>query len=153
MQQNIDLIDLLDALNAAGAKYLLIGSYALAFHGRPRATKDADIFVGSDPENAERVWNALVAFGAPLDELQPSDLSSPGTFYIMGRPPNQIDIITAIDGVTFDQAWDTRNISSYGQVPVSYIGRAELIANKRAAGRLQDLADVEYLESRSDDHI
>jgi hypothetical protein len=148
MQQNTDLIDLLNALNAEGARYLVIGAYAFAFHGRPRATDDVDVFVGSDPENAKKVWKALISFGAPLAELQSSDLSSPGTFYIMGRPPNQIDIITSIDGVTFEQAWATRVASTYGGVPVCYIGRAELIANKKAAARPQDLADVAYLESR-----
>jgi hypothetical protein len=146
MDRNIDLIDLLVALNAAEAEFLIIGAYAFAFHGRARATKDSDVFIGSDPENARKVWNALVAFGAPLDELRESDLASPGTFFIMGRPPNQIDIITSIDGVSFTQAWEGRVESTYGGVPVAYIGRAELIANKKAAGRPQDLADVAYLE-------
>jgi hypothetical protein len=146
MQQNIDLIDLLTALNAASAEYLIVGAYAFAFHARPRATKDSDIFVGSDPENARKVWSALVAFGAPLSELRCEDLASPGTFYIMGRPPNQIDIITSIDGVSFAQAWANRVTSSYGGVSAHYIGRADLIANKKAAARPQDLADVAYLE-------
>ena len=150
MQQNIDLIDLLRALNAEGAKYLIVGAYAFAFHGRPRATGDVDLFCGSDPTNAEKIWRALVAFGAPLEDLSVSDLASPGTFYIMGRPPNQIDLITAIDGVTFEQAWSTRIESIYAGVPVSYIGREELIANKKAAARPQDLADVNYLESVKD---
>ena len=151
MHQNIDLIDLLRALNDAGAKYVVVGAYALAFHGRPRATKDVDIFVGSDPENAEKVWKALVAFNAPLEELRPSDLASPGVFYIMGRVPNQIDIITEIDGVSFDEAWPTRVTSTYGGVPVYYLGRAELIRNKKTAARPQDLADVAYLESNADE--
>jgi hypothetical protein len=147
MQQNIDLIELLAALNAEGARYLIIGAYAFAFHGRPRATKDADIFISSDVENAQKVWRTLVAFGAPLENLKPSDLTSPGTIFSMGRPPNQIDIFTEIDGVTFEQAWSTRVPSSHAGVPVSYIGRAALIENKKAAGRPQDLADVAYLES------
>ncbi len=147
MHQNVDLIDLLNALNAEGAEYLIIGAYAFAFHGRPRATCDVDIFVRLDSKNAEKVWRALLAFGAPLTELRPDDLKTPGTFYIMGRPPNQIDIITSIDGVTFEQAWAARVVSTYGGVPVCYIGKAELIENKKAAGRPQDLADVAYLES------
>ncbi|HEY1654034.1 MAG TPA: hypothetical protein VGF86_02845 [Candidatus Tumulicola sp.] len=150
MQPNIDLIDLLVALNAAGAEYLLVGAYAFAFHGRPRATKDVDIFVGSNAANARRVWNALTAFGAPLAELSETDLSSPGLFYVMGRPPNQIDVITTIDGVTFKEAWSTRVESTYGGVAISYIGKAALIANKKAAARPQDLADVAYLESGDD---
>lgn len=146
MQLNIDLIDLLGALNAAEARYLIIGAYAFAFHGRARATKDIDIFVGSDAENAHKVWQALIAFGAPIAELREADLAVPGTFFIMGRAPNQIDIITSIDGVTFEEAWQHRIAASYGGVAVNYIGRSEFIANKRAAGRPQDLADVAYLE-------
>jgi hypothetical protein len=146
MQQNIDLIDLLAALNAAGARYLLVGAYAFAFHGRPRATKDSDIFIDNTPENARRVWNALLAFGAPLSDLREDDLSAVDTFFIMGRPPNQIDIITTIEGVSFAEAWPNRVESTYGDVAVSYIGRADLITNKKAAGRPQDLADVDYLE-------
>lgn len=146
MQRNIDLIDLLRALNDAAAEFLIIGAYALAFHGRPRFTKDVDIFVGSHPENARKIWQALLAFGAPMTELRLEDLIQPGLFYIMGRPPNQIDIITSIDGLAFDEAWATRVPSMYGGVPVHYIGKKELIANKKAAARPQDIADVAYLE-------
>lgn len=147
MQQNSDLIDLLGALNAAGAEYLIVGAYAFAFHGRPRATKDVDIFVGSNRDNARKVWDALASFGAPLAALRPEDLASAGTFFIMGRPPNQIDIITSIDGVTFEQAWASRISSTYGGIATYYIGRSDLIANKKAVARPQDLADVAYLES------
>ncbi len=147
MQPNSDLIDLLLALNAAGAKYLIVGGYAFAYHGRIRATKDADVFVGSDPENAARVWCALVAFGAPLSELRRKDLRSKGTFFIMGRAPNQIDIITEIDGVSFEEAWDRRIAATIANVPVAYLSRNDLIANKTAAGRPQDLADLAYLQS------
>jgi len=146
MQQNIDLIELLAALNAEGVRYLIVGAYALGFHGRPRATKDADIFVAADPENAKKLWKTLVNFGAPLEELRPIDLSSPGTIFIMGRPPNQIDILTEIDGVTFHEAWASRAASTFCGVPVNYIGRAELVRNKKTVGRPQDLADVAYLE-------
>jgi hypothetical protein len=146
MQQNSDLIDLLGALNAAGAKYLIVGAYALAFHGRPRATKDTDIFIGADTENGRKVFQALRAFGAPLASLTESDLASPDTFFIMGRPPNQIDIITSIDGITFDEAWKNRIESTYAGVSVAYIAKNDLITNKRASARPQDLADVSHLE-------
>ncbi len=145
MNPNSDLIDLLRELNEENAKYLLIGAYAFAIHGRIRATKDADIFIGTDPHNGAKVWRALQRFGAPLAGLRPEDLAKPDTFYIMGRPPNQIDIITTIDGVTFDEAWTNRVETSYGDLSVSYIGREDLIANKEAAGRPQDLLDVRYL--------
>jgi hypothetical protein len=149
MNQNSDLIDLLRALNAEGARYLIVGGYAFAFHARPRATKDADIFVGTDAANAAKVWRALRAFGAPLDELNEADLRAPETFFIMGRAPNQIDIITTIDGVSFDGAWENRRESLYGDIPVQYIGRGDLIANKVAAGRPQDILDVRYLNENA----
>ncbi len=132
MQQNIDLIDLLRALNAEGTKYLIVGAYWVGLR------KCRENMAGA------------AAFGAPLEDLKVSDLASPGTFFIMGRPPNQIDLITAIDGVSFEQAWSTKIEATYGGVPVSYIGRDELIANKKAAARPQDLADVSYLESAKD---
>jgi hypothetical protein len=147
MQANSDLTELLAALNAEGARYLIVGAYAVGLHGRPRATKDADLFVGSDPSNAERVWNALARFGAPLSGVTIDDLATPGTFYIMGRAPNQIDIITEIDGVDFDRAFKNKVTSSYGGVPAFFISKEDLLANKRAAGRPQDLADVAFLES------
>lgn len=145
MQPNSDLIDLLAVLNAEDAKYVIVGGYAFAIHGRLRATKDVDIFVGSDPDNAARVWRALEQFGAPLAELQVEDLTKPETFFIMGRAPNQIDIITSIDGVPFERAWANRVTGTYGEVPVHYISKDDFIANKEAAGRPQDKADLEYL--------
>lgn len=145
MELNSDLIDLLHALNEAGAEYLIVGGYAFAVHGRVRATKDVDIFVGTDPRNAEKVWRALGSFGAPLDELRVEDLTKPETFFIMGKPPNQIDVITTIDGVTFEAAWPNRVSGTYGGVRALYIGRRDLIANKTAADRPQDRLDVAYL--------
>jgi len=147
MDLNSDLIDLLRALNAERAKYLIVGGYAFAVHGKLRATKDADIFIGTNPENAQRVWKALSSFGAPLEELQVQALTVPKTFFIMGRAPNQIDIITTIDGVTFESAWKNRFATTYGGVEVNYIGKADLIANKESAGRPQDRVDVEYLRN------
>ena len=145
MHFNSDLIELLRALNDAGADYLIVGGYAFAVHGRVRATKDVDIFVGTDRSNARKVWQALLTFGVPLEELSVADLATPDTFFIMGRPPNQIDVITTIDGIAFEAAWSRRVTSTYGGVVVHYIGRADLIANKEAANRPQDRADVAYL--------
>jgi hypothetical protein len=133
-------------LNAANAKYLIVGGYALAVHGHLRATKDVDIFVGTDPENADRVYSALSRFGAPLEELTRADLADPDVFFIMGRPPNQIDIITTIDGVTFEAAWRNRLECSYDGVPAWFIARDDLVANKTASGRPQDLADLAALK-------
>jgi hypothetical protein len=150
VERNDDLIDLLRALNAEGAKYLIVGGYAFALHGRLRATKDADIFVGTDGENADRVWHALGAFGAPLEELRPEDLTQADCFFVMGRPPNQIDIITTIDGVSFEEAWEHRVEQTYGGERAYYIGREDLVKNKSAAARPQDLADVAYLTQKND---
>ena len=147
MDGNIDLIDLLHALNAESARYLLVGGYAFAFHGKVRATKDVDIFVGTDAENANRVWSALRAFGVPLEALEREDLTQTDTFFILGRAPNQIDIITTIDGIEFEEAWNRRVSSSYGPEVTFYISREDLIRNKSAAGRPQDLVDVAYLTS------
>jgi hypothetical protein len=150
VERNDDLIDLLRALNAEGAKYLIVGGYAFALHGRLRATKDVDIFVGIDPNNAHRVWRALAAFGAPLEELRPEDLTQPDSFFIMGRPPNQIDVITTIDGVSFEEAWGHRVEQTYGGERAHYIGREDFIKNKTAAARPQDVADVAYLTQEND---
>ncbi|MEO6990845.1 MAG: DUF6036 family nucleotidyltransferase [Candidatus Baltobacteraceae bacterium] len=139
------MIDLLRALNDERANYLIVGGYAFAVHGRVRATKDVDIFIGTDPGNVAKVWRALGAFGAPLEDLSVDDLCVPDTFYIMGRPPNQIDIITTIDGISFETAWPNRVEATYAGVPVSYIGREDLIKNKKAADRPQDRLDLEYL--------
>ncbi len=149
MEPNSDLIDLLRALNDEGASYLIVGGYAFAVHGKVRATNDADIFIGTDPDNGARVWRALATFGAPLNELRVEDLSQPHTFFIMGRPPNQIDIITTIVGISFEEAWPNRVVLTYGGIPVNYIARDDLIVNKEAADRPQDRLDVVYLRGQS----
>ena len=149
MPVNSDFRDLFAALNAAGARYLLVGGYAVAFHAEPRFTKDLDVWTEPEAENARRVLDALRAFGAPLQELSASDLAQPGIVFQIGVPPNRIDVVTSIDGVAFDAAWPDRVETSYGDQPMFVIGRACLIRNKRAAGRPQDLIDVVALERSS----
>jgi hypothetical protein len=146
---NADFRDLLVCLGREGAEYVLVGAYALAFHGVPRATGDIDVLVRPTVENAARVWRALVAFGAPLAAagVQPEDFATPGLVYQIGLPPRRIDVLTEISGVSFDEAWGTRGVAELDGLPVPFLGRATLIANKRATGRLKDLADVERLES------
>jgi len=148
MSVNPDFRDLFAVLNGAEAEFLIVGGYALAVHGVPRFTKDLDIWVRANETNAIRVWNALAAFGAPFGDLKLEDLSSPGIIFQMGVPPNRIDIITGIDGVTFDEAWVRRVPSAYGDQPVAVIGREELIRNKSATGRPQDALDVDTLRRR-----
>ena len=143
---NPDFLDLLIALNAADARFLVVGGYAVGVHGRPRATKDLDIWIEASGENAARVMRALRDFGAPLGDLSEADLEAPGTGFKMGQPPSRIDILTQIEGVRFEDAWPRRVETAFGQVTCTVIGRADLLTNKRAAGRPQDLADVAALE-------
>jgi hypothetical protein len=133
-------------LNGAGARYLLVGGYAVAFHAQPRFTKDLDVWTDPDPANAPRVYEALRRFGAPLGELTTADLERPGTIFQIGVPPNRIDIVTAIDGVSFAEAWPDRAETTYGAQPVPVIGRRDLVRNKRASGRPQDVLDLKVLE-------
>jgi hypothetical protein len=144
---NPDFRDLFAALNAAGARYLLVGGYAVAFHAQPRFTKDLDVWTDPDPTNAARVYDALRGFGAPLNELTAADLARPGTVFQIGVPPNRIDIVTAIDGVGFSESWPARAETTYGDQSVPVIGKRHLVQNKRASGRPQDLLDLEILES------
>jgi hypothetical protein len=146
MPTNSDFRDLFVALNAAGAEYLVVGAHALAAHGHVRATKDLDVWTRQGPENAARVHRALAAFGAPLSGLSVEDLAGPGLIFQIGVPPVRIDVITSIDGVEFEDAWPERVASTYGDQSVSVLSRRHLIQNKKASGRLQDLADVEALE-------
>jgi hypothetical protein len=144
---NPDFRDLFAALNAAEARYLLVGGYAVAFHAQPRFTKDLDVWTDPDPANAAQVFEALRQFGAPLHELTAADLSRAGTIFQIGMPPNRIDIVTAIDGVSFPEAWPDRAETTYGDQTVPVIGCRHLVQNKRASGRPQDSLDLEILES------
>jgi hypothetical protein len=143
---NQDFSDLFAELNAANARYLLVGGYALAVHSRPRFTKDLDIWIEPTPENAARVHAALVRFGAPLQHFSIEDLQQPGIVIQIGLPPSRVDLLTSIDGVDFDEAWPGRTMFQYGTNAIQVIGVSQLIQNKRASGRAQDLADVELLE-------
>jgi len=145
MLLNPDFSDLLSALHAANARYLLIGGYAFSFHAEPRATKDFDVWVEPTEPNARAVWQALATFGAPMAELSIDDFARPGMVVQIGIAPNRIDLVTSIDGVTFDEAWRGRVVTSYGNVPITIIGLSELIKNKRSVGRPQDLADIHRL--------
>lgn len=141
-----DFRDLLAAFNAHGVEYLVVGAHALAAHGHVRATKDLDVWVRAEPLNAARTLQALAAFGAPLHDLTAEDLAVPGTVFRIGVPPVRIDVITAIDGAEFEDAWEDRMATTFAGVPVFVLSRSHLVQNKKAAGRLQDLADVESLE-------
>jgi len=147
---NDDFRDLLSLLLETESRFLVVGAHALAVHGVPRATGDLDVWIDRDRENAERVWNALVRFGAPVAALGilKGDLETPNTVVQLGLPPHRIDVLTDITGVEFGAAWPSRVSSHLGGLEVPFLSKAHLIANKRATGRLRDLADVEALENR-----
>ena len=144
---NQDFRDLLAALLAAQARFLVVGAHALGVHGVPRATGDLDVWVAADVSNAARVWSALGVFGAPLNALAISqgDFARPDVVVQLGLPPHRIDLLTSISGVTFDDAWPGRVLHEIAGLQVPFIGRADLIRNKRASGRTKDRADLEAL--------
>ena len=145
---NEDFRDILRALSDADARFLVVGAYAVSVHAEPRATGDLDICIRPTAENARRVWQALVHFGAPVQsfDVEAGDFARPGMVYQIGLPPRRIDIITQLSGLSFEEAWESRENAELGGRVVYVIGRDALLLNKRAAGRAKDLADVERLE-------
>ena len=143
---NPDFRDLLAEFNAHGVEFIVVGAHALAAHGFVRATKDLDVWVRPDADNARRTLSALSAFGAPLHDLSPDDLSRPGLIFQIGVEPIRIDVITAIDGVEFSEAWAERMPARFADQNAAVLSREHLLINKRAAGRDQDLLDVKWLE-------
>jgi hypothetical protein len=140
---NPDFVDLLRAFVAADVRFLIVGAYALALHGRPRATGDLDVWVEASPDNAARVMQALASFGAPLSDVSVDDFSRPGVTFQIGVAPGRIDILTELTGLTFAEAWPGRMRRPFGEIEVDFIGRAAFIQNKRATGRAKDLGDIE----------
>ncbi len=144
---NEDFTDFLTALIEAQARFLVVGAHALAVHGVARATGDLDVWIDATPDNAARVWAALQAFGAPVETLDASvdDLSQPDRVLQLGLPPRRIDVMTDISGVEFDEAWESKVFQAIGSLDVPFLSRADLVRNKKAAGRTRDLADLEDL--------
>jgi predicted nucleotidyltransferase len=143
-----DFKELLSVLNKRKVKYLLIGGYAVSLHAQPRTTKDLDLFVGPDARNARALYDALAYFGAPVRKLKPSAFMKPGLFFRIGQAPLMVDILPAIQGIEFKEAWKNRveiEIDSASGLRAFVISSADLIATKLAAGRPQDLADVAAL--------
>ena len=143
---NQDFIDLLNAFTVADVRFLVVGAYALAVHGRPRATGDLDLWVEPSDENAVKVVRALAAFGAPLSGVSAADFSTPGVVYQIGVAPGRVDVLTELSGLTFAEAWDSRVRRPFGSIEVDVIGRDAFVKNKRATGRARDLADIDGLE-------
>lgn len=144
---NPDFAEILSALSAAGAEYIVVGAFAVAAHGNPRATGDIDIWVRPTRENAERVLQALRAFGAPLFDLTIDDLVDEQTVFQIGVAPVRIDILAGIDGVEFEDAWPRRVMAALGTESAPVLSLVDLAANKRAAGRPKDLVDLAWIES------
>jgi hypothetical protein len=142
---NRDFVEMLSALCAEGAEFLVVGAHALAAHGAPRATGDLDIWIRSTPENAARVLSALRTFGAPLFDLTERDLTTPDVVFQIGLPPSRIDLLTSLTGLTFQDAWTNRVEIAVGNLRVPIIGRNDFVTNKRATGRDRDLADLTLL--------
>lgn len=143
---NPDFRDILCIFIDRSVEFLVVGAYAVAVHGVPRATGDIDLWVRPESENARRAWEALALFGAPMAELTEKDLSTPGLIFQIGVAPRRIDILTSIDGVTFDAAWQARVTASLDGIAVPVLSRADLVRNKVASARPKDLADIALLD-------
>ena len=143
-----DFADLCSLWNEQGVEFLIVGGYAVGYHGAPRFTGDLDILVRPDVQQVGRMLQAVTRFGFPAQDLAADYLLDQHKILQLGREPVQIHLMSVITGVSWDEAWASRRQGLYGSVPVFFIGRQALIANKRATGRTKDLADAEALERR-----
>lgn len=150
MQLSRDLSEFVASLSANGVRYLVVGGYAVAAHGHPRFTKDLDIWIEATPDNAQRVLKALDAFGFSGLGLVAADFVEPGSVIQLGNPPQRIDLLTSMSGVQFGECYEMRVQLLLGSQPVDFIDLDNLVRNKTASGRPQDLADVAALRKTSD---
>lgn len=143
-----DQKDLLRAFNEHGVEYLVVGGHAVGFHSEPRGTKDLDVWIRSNPANANAVFSALRDFGAPLAGISPDDFSEhPEAVFQIGVPPSRVDVLQDVSGLKFEEAWQHRvDRMADADLTVHVISREDLIRNKEASGRFIDLADVEKLK-------
>ena len=146
MKTNQDFKDLFSTLNTCRVRYLLAGAHAVMQYAEPRFTKDIDVWIDPTPENARRVWKALMRFGAPLEGIAEGDFVNPQLVYQMGVIPNRVDIMMAVGGIQFSTAWRNRKRITYCGVHVNVMGRREIVRAKRMVGRPQDLLDLASLE-------
>jgi hypothetical protein len=145
MKLEPDLREFIELLDAREVRYLVVGAYALAYHGHPRYTGDIGFFVESSAENAQRIGEALEEFGLVNIGVAPADFTAAEQVVQLGVEPNRVDLMTSISGVTFDEAWSTREQGELDGIPVQYISKDLLKRNKKAVGRRQDIADLDYL--------
>jgi hypothetical protein len=145
MEVQSDFKELLSLFNELRVEFIIVGGYALAFHGAPRFTADIDILVRPEPENARRIVQALERFGFKSAGLTAEDFVNPDRVVQLGVSPVRVDIMTSLSGVTSEEAFSGKVEGRYGDIPVYFIGRKQFVANKRAIGRKRDLADLEAL--------
>ena len=148
MEIQPDFRELLALFNGQRVEYLIVGGYALAFHGAPRYTGDLDILVRPDPANSRRILKALTLFGFGSLNLAAADFEHPDQVIQLGQPPVRIDLVTSITGVSWEEAFSSRIPGSFGGVSIHFLGRNAFIRNKEAIGRAKDLADIEALDDR-----
>ena len=148
MPLNKDWREFIELLNSNEVEYLVVGAFAVAFHGVSRYTADLDLLVRPTKRNANRVLRALPEFGFGKLGIQAADLSSPGMVVQLGVKPNRIDLLTAISGVSFEEAWASRSEAELEGIATHFIGRTELLRNKEQTGRAKDLGDAEELRKR-----
>jgi len=151
MQLNKDLREFIELLNSNKVEYLIVGAFAVAWHGRPRFTADIDFLLRPSQENATAVLAAIKAFGFEDLDITIEDLSKPHQVVQLGVKPNRIDLITSISGVEFEPAWASRAPGQIDGIPVQFIGREDLIRNKESSGRPKDLGDAYELRKRDTD--
>jgi len=141
-----DFKEFIELLNKNSVRYLIVGGYAFAFHAEPRFTKDIDFFVEGSEENAERLLNALAGFGFKNIGLVKENFIKSGDIVQLGVPPVRIDLMNSVTGLDFNTAWENRVTGSYGDIPAFFVSKADLIRNKMAVGRKQDLSDIDRLQ-------
>ncbi len=143
---NQDFKEILSAFSEEKVEFLVVGAYAMAFHGYVRATGDIDLWIRISDENAERVWRALQTFGAPLFDLNIEDLKTSGMVFQIGLVPSRIDVITQIDGVKFEDAWKEHKTVEIENLQIPVIGKTQLLINKKSTGRAKDRNDALWLQ-------
>ncbi len=148
MEVKQDFIEFIELLNSEKIKYLVLGGYAVSFHIRPRATGDIDFFYSLEEDNCSRLERVLKQFVGPSN-IDADHLALTGKITMIGIPPNRIDLINDVSGLTFDDAWGNRVKGRYGATHCWFISKLDLLKNKKAAGRPKDLTDISWLESKS----
>jgi hypothetical protein len=149
---NPDFKDMLSCLKDAEVEFIIIGAYALAAHGFPRATGDIDIWVRNSSDNAQKIMDALMKFGTPISSLSEEDFTSPDMVVQLGVEPCRIDLLTSISGVEFDEAWENKIGITIDDLEIYVLSKADLLRNKIATGRDKDRGDIAWLEkNRSDE--